>query len=320
MTRGILTPRPYADDDLPRLQHALAGWRREAGACGYCHLGDLAHRIYEELRGRPVAELVTVWESGSTVAAFAVCGRFGTSFDVFTSPALRGTDQEFEMLRTAYETTRRQLPETGDRWVVTDVFGCDDIRSDLLVRLGFERYRTWDHVTERGLAEPIDRPAVPDGFQVRSATLDDHEQLAAAHSSAFDAHWTPTAYRDQVMLRPGYHPDREIVTVAPDGRVGAFAVTWLDELNSVGLFEPVGTHRDFQRRGLARATMLHGLHELRRLGMATATVTYDATNLAAARLYSGLGFTRRYETLGFRRSGVRGPHGGSAVRASPDAR
>ncbi|MGH3387178.1 MAG: GNAT family N-acetyltransferase [Nocardioidaceae bacterium] len=283
-------------------------------------MGDLAHRIYEELRGRSVAELVTVWESGSTVAGVAVCGRFGSSFDVFVDPALRGTDQEFEMFRTAFETTRRQLPETGDEWVVTDVFGCDDIRPDLLARLGFERYRVWDHISERGLAEPIDRPAVPDGFRVRSATLDDHEQLAVAHSSAFDAHWTPTAYRDQVMTRPGYDPGREIVAVAPDGRVAAFAVSWLDELNSVGLFEPVGTHRDFQRRGFARAIMLHGLHEMRRLGMTTATVTYDATNLAAARLYSGLGFTSRYETLGFRRSGVRGPRDGTALPASPDAR
>ena len=106
--------RPYADPDLPRLQAALAGWRRDAGPCGYCHPGDLAFRIYEELRGRrPAGELVQVWEDGREVAGVAVCLRFGWAFDVFASPALRGTGAELAMLRSAHDTTRRHLAGTG---------------------------------------------------------------------------------------------------------------------------------------------------------------------------------------------------------------
>jgi hypothetical protein len=48
--------------------------------------------------------------------------------------------------------------------------------------------------------------------------------------------------------------------------------------------------------------MLAGLGELRRLGMATATVEHDATNVAAGALYRSLGFEKRYETLGYRRA------------------
>jgi hypothetical protein len=36
--------------------------------------------------------------------------------------------------------------------------------------------------------------------------------------------------------------------------------------------------------------------------MTRATVEHDAENVAAARLYAGLGFTRQFETVGFRRA------------------
>jgi mycothiol synthase len=64
----------------------------------------------------------------------------------------------------------------------------------------------------------------------------------------------------------------------------------------------VGTHRAFRRRGLGRGLLLHGLRELRRLGMESATVQHDAANLAARDLYRGLGFERRFETFGYRRA------------------
>src|SRR5439155_25613453 len=77
-TRMTISSRRYADEDLPRLQEALAAWRREVGLCGYCHVGDLANRIYEGLHGlRPVGELVRVWEEDSGIAGVAICLRFG---------------------------------------------------------------------------------------------------------------------------------------------------------------------------------------------------------------------------------------------------
>ena len=66
-------------------------------------------------------------------------------------------------------------------------------------------------------------------------------------------------YRDRVMLKPGYQPEHEIIVVAADGRLAAFTTIRLDNLNNVGLFEPVGTRPVFQRRGLARAMLLLSL-------------------------------------------------------------
>ncbi|MFC7722501.1 hypothetical protein [Nonomuraea recticatena] len=87
-----LTMRPYSDADLPVLQDTFARWIAEAGRCGYDHVGELPHRIYENLRGRrPVGSLVHLWEDASRIVGLAVNLRFGSAFDVFAAPSLRGS-------------------------------------------------------------------------------------------------------------------------------------------------------------------------------------------------------------------------------------
>ncbi|MFC4530959.1 GNAT family N-acetyltransferase [Sphaerisporangium dianthi] len=299
MTQNVIS-RPYADADLPRLLATFAAWIAEAGRCGYDHVGELPHRIYGDLRGRrPVGELVRVWEEGDRFAGLAINLRFGAAFDVFAAPRLRGTPAESRMLREAYETTARHMEDGA--FVLTDVFDCDTRRIDLLARLGFERFRVWDDVNERGLEDRLPEAPAPAGFVVRTARPDDAGGLADARNHAFQQEWTGELYRSAVMEKPGYDPRREIVAEAPDGTIAAFAVYWVDERNKTGHVEPVGTHRDFRRRGLARAVMLLAMRRMEALGMVTVTVNHDAENHAARELYRSLGFAKRYETHGYRR-------------------
>jgi mycothiol synthase len=294
---------PYRDVDLPRLQAALAGWIAAAGACGYGHIGELPHRIYTNRHERHApSDLVRYWEEDDAIVGIAIHFRFESTFDVLVAPALRGSGREVEMLRAAYEATRSLADALGreDATVGTDAYGCDGARREALARLGFVEYRRWDDVTERPLDDAIPEPQLPDGFAIRPATLEDFAQLAAVRNDAFGDAWSPEQYRDGVMCKPGYHPERELVVVAPGGEIAAFTVTWLDPLNRVGLFEPVGTRPAFQRRGLARALLLAGLREMRRHGMETAMVAHDTTNRPAGELYRGLGFRTKYETLGYR--------------------
>ena len=91
--------RPYADTDLPLLQEAVANWISVAGRCGYDHVGELPHRIYENLRGRwPVGDVVHLWDDAEGLAGIAITMRFGVAFDVFAAPRLRGGAAEREML------------------------------------------------------------------------------------------------------------------------------------------------------------------------------------------------------------------------------
>jgi mycothiol synthase len=144
--------------------------------------------------------------------------------------------------------------------------------------------------TRRDLNEPIASPELPEGYQIRPSTMADYEQLAAVHSGAFNSNWNPEIYRDEVMAKPGYAPEREMVVVAPDGRFAAFLIYWLDEVNKVGYFGPVGAHSDFHRKGLTRALMNHTLCLMKEQGMKEAEVGHETDNPASTNLYASVGF------------------------------
>lgn len=290
----------YNDDELPELQAALAGWIQAAGDCGYYHIGNLPHWIYAVLRGsRPAGELVRIWRDNRGIAAIAICHLFGAAFQAFTRPDLRGSAAEAMILTAAASITHEAMGSLSNQPVVTDVVSCDTRRMRLLEELGFMRYRVWDHILECDLARPLAEPHVPQGFTIRAATRADAAQLALARNDAFDGAWTADEYRAQVMDKPGYDAAHELVVSAPNEALAAFCVIWLDLLNQVGLFEPVGTVRAFQRRGLARGLMLAAMNMMRQHGMATALVQHDAANQAAGQLYASLGFQKKYETLGY---------------------
>ncbi len=109
---GALRARPYVDADLPAVKAALASWIRDAGWCGYCHPGDVEHRIYREAPARRDAY---VWEDSLGIAGIEITGRFGHVFDVFARPDCRG-EPELEMLRAAAiarHRDRRAAPATS---------------------------------------------------------------------------------------------------------------------------------------------------------------------------------------------------------------
>ncbi len=73
-----------------------------------------------------------------------------------------------------------------------------------------------------------------------------------------------------------------------------------DEVNRHGIIEPVCTHPDHTRRGLATALILDGLGRLRDLGAVTASVDTGDMGPANA-LYRSIGFTESYRGRTWRR-------------------
>lgn len=81
------------------------------------------------------------------------------------------------------------------------------------------------------------------------------------------------------------------MVVAPNGTVAACTIVWFDDVNRMGIFEPVACHQDYQRRGLAGAVMVEGLRRLSALGAQVAHVNAWREDSAGAMLYRALGFT-----------------------------
>lgn len=148
--------------------------------------------------------------------------------------------------------------------------------------------------------EDLPEPEVPDGYRLATmAELDDVESRVAAHRSAFHPSRVTVESYLRVMAEWPYRPELDCVAVAPDGSVASYALGWIDAANAAGLLEPVGTHADHRRRGLARAACLHALHGLRAAGATTALVgsrgddAYPVPRL----LYESVGFRELTRSL-----------------------
>jgi ribosomal protein S18 acetylase RimI-like enzyme len=145
------------------------------------------------------------------------------------------------------------------------------------------------HMAAELATEPR-RPALPEGYRLRHVAGErDLPGRVDAHRSAFDpSRVTVESYRE-VTRTPAYRPELDVVAEAPDGTIAACALAWLDEVSGVGELEPVGTHADHRRRGLATAVCLEALRRLRGLGARTALV-YSVDGHASTPLYERVGF------------------------------
>jgi GNAT superfamily N-acetyltransferase len=149
----------------------------------------------------------------------------------------------------------------------------------------------WTQLNQRDLTD-LAPPALPDGYRFHTADQVEPAAVVQAHVDA----WAPSTYSAEsyrgVRAAPGYRADLHVLVAAPDGTMAASTIMWLDERNRTVEFEPVGTHPDHRRRGVARAMLLHGLHLARAAGATHATVAcLGAPGHPAARtLYHGVGF------------------------------
>lgn len=278
--------------DLTLLQDFNAAAIAVTDHCGYLHPGDIPHHLYSGNRYYDPAEIMTIWEDQHGVAAWLLVGPRHKSFDAQVRPNLRGDDLERAVLQYAEDRTvvlMRRYAIPGDQ-IYADAFRGDSARLQLLADLGWQADDELPYVLNRLEIDSVIVPSLPQGFSYRSATgVEDADALAAVHNGAFGALWTPAWYR-HVMQSPGYDPAHELVIQAPDGAFVAFAVIRLDHHNRIGVFEPVGTHRDYQRRGFGRAIMLYGLQQMAASGMEVASVAHFGDNEAARGLYQACGF------------------------------
>lgn len=144
-----------------------------------------------------------------------------------------------------------------------------------------------------------------DGFEIRPlAGESEADARADAARLAFNSTLDIDAHRARYrsfMRSPAYVRERDIVAVdAATGAIAAFAIHWVDEELSLAQFEPVGTHPDYQRRGLARAVLLDSIARLNTRGIETVRVMTGGANVAARAAYESAGFVLVDEIASFR--------------------
>ena len=171
------------------------------------------------------------------------------------------------------------------------------LRQEILKRCGYapsekrktEYQRTCD-LTREILPVPL-----AEGYTIRPlGDVDEHNARSwlswrAFHPDEPDENHQGHDWYANIQRAPLYRRDLDLIVVAPDGTHAAFCTIWFDDVTRTGLFEPVGTSPEHQRKGLGKALMTEGLRRLKHAGADLAYV--GSFTPPAHALYASVGFT-----------------------------
>jgi GNAT superfamily N-acetyltransferase len=272
-----MQPRPIDySRDLPALAQLLGRTRANGGLS---HPGGIQWWL-REAGDRDDFDAFVWTDDDSELVGFALIdGSFLVSERDQTGPT------QLEQL----DWTEVHLRNAGWPALETRVAGDDpavpEIEGRGYVRKGLE-YELMAHVKHEPKRVPL-----PAGF--RFASLEDvsDDKFIEGHVAAWSDK-RPSPYRrelhEAVKSSPQFRPDLVTIALAPDGTVASYCIGWMDEQSETLEIEPLGTHRDYRRLGLAHAVVKEVQHRAWADGAKHVLVWNEpAVNAPAYGLYTG---------------------------------
>lgn len=170
----------------------------------------------------------------------------------------------------------------------------DDPFLDVLLRRGFQQVGTELELLADVAAEPV-RAALPAVFRFGSLVDTPDEAFIDGHRAAWSDN-RPSPYRralhDLVIAMPQFRPDLVTIAKAADGTVASYCIGWMDERSKTLEIEPLGTHRDYRRLGLAHAVVREVQYRAWAAAAQRVLVWNELeSNAAASGLYTGAGMS-----------------------------
>jgi ribosomal protein S18 acetylase RimI-like enzyme len=247
--------------DSPIVQRGVRIWRKDGAVVGAAHSegdGDAFFQLDPDFR-------------------FLEPQMLDWAEEFLAAPAddkrlLRVYAQDYDIPRRELLSTRGYLEQASGGWV-------------RIVRFG-------------GEIPPDPLAPLPPGYELATTgaqhLAEDAARMAKLIGAAFgrEGDYAPE-YLTFMCSSPSFRHRLNLVAVAEDGSFASHVGVTYDHVNRFGIFEPVCTHPDHQRRGLARALTLEGMRRLRALGATSACVgSGDAA--PANSLYRACGFHEEY--------------------------
>lgn len=276
--------RPYEPSDLPDLLNFLAIARLPGQTGDFPARADL-----EEFLSDPQISAQThLWlQPSGKISAYALLISDSLVFD--TLPALQ-MELGPEIIRWAMGM--------GIDVLYSNCLESNLPRQTLLQSQGFARTDDFSLRYSRSLGDPIPAPELPPGFSIRPLKGESEAPAAAElHRAAFQSDYMTTDRRLAIMRTSTYLPELDLVVVAPDGRLAAYTIGGIDPATNTGSTDPVGTHPDFQRQGLARAVLLACMQKLRQRGVETVQLGTSGDNPSMQKTAESVGFRMVSKTL-----------------------
>ena len=173
-------------------------------------------------------------------------------------------------------------------------------RVSFLKRHGFHQTDDTSIYMTRPLSDPIPDPVLPRDFVIRPIKgVEEAEAVATMHRAAFGTEYMTTESRLAIMSTSEYDPSLDLLTIAPNGDIAAYCSCSVNNETRIGMTDPVATHPNYQRIGLAHTLLLTGMSLLKERGMESAHLGTSGDNLAMQKTAESVGFRVEYRTIWF---------------------
>ncbi len=285
------------EHDLLDMLNLLMAARAQTSDWRYAHVGEMLFDFFMVACHLNPQEHIRLWHADAgKLVGYAMMGE-DPAFNWQILPAYEWSgieDEAWAWIETRLADLRQRDAKLWGGNLVSGARQDNARRIAFLKQHGFQYCGDFAEVNMlRSLDEPIPDVTLPAGYEVRAVAADEISNRAAGQRDVW-LPWTVGNITDDdyayFMRLPGYHRDLDIVAVAPDGVIAAYVNGWIDPINRIGDFGPVGAIPEYRRRGLTRAVLLEGLRRMKAHGMNRVCVSTGISNTAARNLYESVGF------------------------------
>jgi ribosomal protein S18 acetylase RimI-like enzyme len=292
------TSRLYETEaDLLHMQGLLMEGRSQTNDWHYPHIGDLNFWFFMVACHLSPQEFIRLWQDDeSKLVAYAILGEDPT-FECQVLPEYEGCGIEAEALAWAESRLTELIQQDAQRWGGRLISGArqdDAKRISFLEAHGFQRGEYAEVNMICALDGVIPEAVVPVGCLVRSFAGESELSNRADAQREVWRPWTVGNVSDDdyaaLMTLPGYDRQLDVVAVAADGVIAAYVNGWIDSVNQVGDFGPVGALPAYRRQGLTKAVLLECMARMKKRGMNRVSVSTGVSNDPGLRLYESAGF------------------------------
>jgi GNAT superfamily N-acetyltransferase len=262
----MLAPEPLADDTLAEVIDFVHGsnpfaqrmWGWDSGRFMDWRWGSNARREAEAPGW--FAANCRLFRDGGRIRALWVAEGGGADSCILTPNA------DVEAVR--FVLGRLEVERTG----VGMSFEISDAATwlhDLFRTAGLQEAKATGHEWEYDLNRRVDITPVPDGFMIGSLRDErdaDYAGIAECIAAAFGSEHDVTTTLRSIERNPMFRPELSVFVRSPDRRIAAYCRGTVNSDNGVCGIDPVCTHPDFQRMGLAKAAVATCFERQRALG------------------------------------------------------
>jgi mycothiol synthase len=240
---------------------------------------------------RKLSDKVRLWRSnGGQLVGFCISEYGEEEFHIQVHPNYREVEKDI----IQWINDRH----TGNR--TTLVLEEDTYRIENLKSAGFQQKCHSKNIYAYDMSLTAPNAQLKDGFRVSSLSeLKDFDTFFIAKDAAFPHAGSSKQRFKTKSQAPGYYYEWNIIIMTPEKQCVSFCTVWPDLINKMAEIDPVGTHPDFQGKGLAKAMLSNVFSRLKNAGIEMAYIDTGAEPFPANFLYKSLEPVNKYKVLTF---------------------